>query len=251
MADSLSNPGSPAPAAPGIFPPTSWTLVERALASGEEARGAFDELLGRYWRPIFLYLRRNGRQVAEAEDQTQSFFAHLIEKRLLERVRTRQVRLRAFLRGVLEHWLANDARTAAAKKRASGVMLDIASAEAWLATCADEPPGAAFDRMWALDRLEAAWGRLSAECRQAGRGWAADALAGQVGLGSSGEPAAIRELCVRHGVDENRMSVALHRARKRLRELILDEIRRTSETAEEAEAEFRELLGLMGGPAKG
>lgn len=219
------------------FPATAWSLVERAIADPQDA--ALNELVGRYWRPIYVYLRRTNRQIAEAEDLTQGFFVHVLEKQLLERVRPREVRFRAYLRGLLEHFLANEARLARAAKRGRGFTFDIAGAEDWLAANAAESPDQAFDGVWAVERLDVAIGRLRQELRQAGREWVADALLAR----SEDDAASVSELARKHGVSENVMSVALHRARKRLRELLLAAVTEAVGSREEAVAELTAMLG--------
>jgi RNA polymerase sigma-70 factor (ECF subfamily) len=230
--------------APGLFPATAWTLVQKAV-SGEEL-SARNELLTRYWQPIYVYLRRGGRSPTEAEDLTQAFFVHLLEKNLLERVRLRQVRFRAYLRSVLEHFLANEARLARSQ-RPKGATFDIAGAESWLAGSTQEPPGTAFDRVWAVERLQAAVARLRAELTHAGRAWVADALISRVGLGTAADATSVKELALQHGVSENQLSVAMHRARERLRELILEEIRDSVSSQEEADDELNALFAALRG----
>ena len=69
------------------FPPTAWTLVQQAGGGDAASRDpALNELAQRYWRPIYVYLRYSGRSSADAEDLTQGFFIHLLEKELLARV---------------------------------------------------------------------------------------------------------------------------------------------------------------------
>ena len=146
---SVSPNPEPAPAA-GLFPATGWTLVARAVNGADGAQqAALNELLQRYWRPIYIYLRRSGKPEAVAEDLTQGFFAHVLEKNLLERVHLRHVRFRGYLRGVLEHYLANESRRNGAQKRKGAVSLDIAGAESWLATAPTDSAESAFDRFWA------------------------------------------------------------------------------------------------------
>jgi len=234
------------PAAPGLFPATAWTLVQRAMDAADGAQPtALNELCERYWRPIYIYLRRGGRPGTEAEDLTQAFFVHLLEKQLLERVRVRQVRFRAYLRSVLEHFLANEARLGRAQKRQGAVTFDVAGAESWLAACPQESPETAFDSMWAVERLNAALGRLRQELRHAGREWVAEALMSRAGFGAAGSADSVRDLAGRHGVSDNQLSVALHRARARLRELILDEIRDSVSSPEEAAEELRDMFAVL------
>jgi RNA polymerase sigma-70 factor (ECF subfamily) len=229
-----------------LFPATAWTLVERALeGDGDAGEAALNDLMERYWRPIYVHIRRGGKPAAEAEDLTQAYFAHLLERRLLDRVRVRRVRFRAYLRGVLEHFLANEARTASARKRSGGRRLEIGAVEEWLACDAPGPSAAAFDTRWALERLESAVRRLREELRTSGREWVADALLRRVGFGAAPAPAAVRELAAAHGVGENQMSVALHRARGRLRELILEEIRDSVGSDAEAAEELNEMFAAL------
>jgi RNA polymerase sigma factor (sigma-70 family) len=246
MSDAEAVP-EPQGEAPGLFPATAWTLVQRAVSGADGQQAARNELLERYWRPIYIYLRRGGRPAAEAEDLIQAFFVHLLEKQLLERVRLRQVRFRAYLRSVLNHFLANEARTAAAQKRRGGISLDFASVESWLAGSPHESPEAAYDRMWAVERLQAAVARLRGELSSAGRGWIADALVQRSNLGETPSAPSVKELAARHGVTENQLSVALHRARERLRQLILDEIRDSVSSPDEATDELNSLFAALRG----
>lgn len=214
MADPLPGDSTNSPPAPGLFPATAWTLVQRAVDGADGAQqAALNELLECYWRPIYIYLRRKGRPVAEAEDLTQMFFVHLLEKHLLERVRLRQVRFRAYLRSVLQHFLANEVRLAGAKKRRGAITFDIAAAESWLAASLQETAETAFDGVWDVERLETAFARMRQELKNAGREWVADALTQRVGLGAAAGPAAVGDLSRQHGVSDNQLSVALHRAR--------------------------------------
>jgi RNA polymerase sigma-70 factor (ECF subfamily) len=68
----------------GGFNSIRWTLVP--AAAGEETTPsqsyqALSELCRIYRRPIYLFLRRNGRSPADAQDLTQGFFADLIADR--------------------------------------------------------------------------------------------------------------------------------------------------------------------------
>lgn len=220
--------------------------MQRAVLADEEVRGAaLNELAGHYWQPIYVYLRRTGRSMADAEDLTQAFFVHLLEKSLLDRVRIREVRFRAFLRAVLENFLANTARTAHAQKRYAGFTFDVSEAEHWLAACDQATPEAAFDSMWAVERLEVAFTTLRNELRSAGREWIADALLERIGM-TTVEPASVRELSQRHGVSENQLSVAMHRARERLRKLLLADLCGAAATPEEAADELAALFAALG-----
>jgi hypothetical protein len=68
------------------FETTHWSLV---LAAGRgadtAAHAALETLCGRFWFPLYAYVRRRVRGVEEAQDLTQEFFARLLEKQVLAR----------------------------------------------------------------------------------------------------------------------------------------------------------------------
>ena len=66
------------------FATTHWSIV---LAAGdierEDAQGALAQLCESYWYPLYAYVRRRGYSVTDAQDATQAFFTHLLEKQSL------------------------------------------------------------------------------------------------------------------------------------------------------------------------
>src|SRR5262249_2032346 len=94
----------------GLFTSTRWTMVLDAGESqtpADEALRALSELCRIYWRPIFLFLRRQGSNPDDAQDLTQGFFAHLIESRAYARADPEKGRFRSFLLGALKHFVAH------------------------------------------------------------------------------------------------------------------------------------------------
>jgi RNA polymerase sigma-70 factor (ECF subfamily) len=68
------------------FPTTRWTLILSARQSPEMRRAALEELLGRYWKPLYLFARYKGVGIDDAQDAVQGFFAHLLERDFLARL---------------------------------------------------------------------------------------------------------------------------------------------------------------------
>lgn len=56
-----------------IFMTTRWTLVGEAVSGGDEesAQRALGDLFRIYWQPLYRFLRRNGKNVEDAEDLVQ------------------------------------------------------------------------------------------------------------------------------------------------------------------------------------
>src|SRR6188474_2776986 len=82
------------PSTPARFGTTHWSMV---LKAGEGADEALIKLCRIYWPPLYAYIRRRGHAVHEAQDLTQSFFAHILENRALEAVAPTKGRFRSFL----------------------------------------------------------------------------------------------------------------------------------------------------------
>ena len=73
----------------GAFPPTHWTVL--AAAKGDvstERRAALSFLAGRYWKPVYCFVRRSGSDEERAKDLTQEFFAFALGNELEWRMKT-------------------------------------------------------------------------------------------------------------------------------------------------------------------
>jgi hypothetical protein len=76
------------PTRDGSFASTRWTVVRQAADSqtaSQHASSALSELCQIYWRPVYVFLRRQGIPQHDAQDLTQGFFADLIESRAYAR----------------------------------------------------------------------------------------------------------------------------------------------------------------------
>src|SRR3954454_16020549 len=162
----------------GLFASTRWTMV---LDAGEsqtppnEALSALSELCRIYWRPIFLFLRRQGSNPDDAQDLTQGFFAHLIESRAYARADPDKGRFRSFLRGALKHFVAHARAHDRTQKRGGGMFLGqldtaaIAEADAGAVTLQAWSAERVYEREWAETLLRQALDRLAEECALAGK----------------------------------------------------------------------------------
>ena len=104
----------------GQFASTRWTVVLAAGASAvssAHALEALSELCRIYWRPLYLFLRREGIGAEDAQDLTQGFFAKLIRDRTYFRADREKGRFRSFLLGALKNYVANEAARAGRQKR--------------------------------------------------------------------------------------------------------------------------------------
>jgi RNA polymerase sigma factor (sigma-70 family) len=231
------------------FATTHWTVV---IAAGQSqtplARAALDELCQAYWYPLYAYVRRRGHSPEDAEDLTQEFFRTLIEKEYLKSADRDKGRFRAFLLVALQRFLANEWDRARAQKRGGGVAavrLDTSAAE----TRYQVEPGTdvnaerVYDRGWAMALLAKAMSRLRAEFVHAGRAdefeQTKECLTAD--RGSLDYPS----LAARTGMSEGALRVAIHRLRKRFREVFREEVANTVPDPLEIDGEMRHLMAAL------
>src|SRR4029434_6307597 len=162
----------------GLFTSTRWTIVLDAAESQtppDEALNALSELCRIYWRPIFLFLRRQGSNPDDAQDLTQGFFAHLIESRAYARADPEKGRFRSFLLGALKHFVAHARAHDRRQKRGGGMILGpldtAAIAEGDVRAVVSQAWSAEriYEREWAETLLRQALDRLAEECALAGK----------------------------------------------------------------------------------
>ncbi|MEO8125493.1 MAG: sigma factor [Bryobacteraceae bacterium] len=231
------------------FPTTRWTLIVAAGDSDrKEARSALVSLCENYWYPLYAYLRRCGYAEDQAQDLTQEFFIRVLEGRYLDRADPERGRFRSFLLTSLKFFVADEADRDRAHKRGGGMVvpLEFSSAEERYQRepAHDETPERIFERRWALSVLDRVVERLRNEFVQHGRSEHFERLKVFL-LGHSDAPyaALAREMKTSEGA----LKVAVHRLRKRYRELFRQEIADTVADPAEVESELRFLAGALTG----
>jgi RNA polymerase sigma-70 factor (ECF subfamily) len=215
-----------------------------------EALDALSELCRIYWRPIFLFLRRQGSNLADAEDLTQGFFAHLIESRAYARADREKGRFRSFMLGALKHFLAHARAHDRAQKRGGGVIVgpldtaSIAEADARAAGATNWTPEHVYDREWAETLLRQALDRLAQECALAGKEELFEQLNSH--LSATSETAIpYDELSVRLGRPSATLRSDVARLRSRYRAILREEVGGTVADTSQVDAELRHLCEVV------
>ena len=230
------------------FTTTHWSVVLEAQGESPAAQEALEKLCRTYWRPIFAYLRRQGRSPEEAEDMTQGFFAELLERGSLSAVRKEKGRLRSFLLGGLKYFLANEQRRAMAIKRGKGqrlIPLEEFRADDRIEMEPSDPKTAEmiYERRWALTVLERVLSRLKDEYVAADNAALFDSLK-ELLPDEPGSPSQA-EIAARLGMTENAVRQAFYRFRQRYQALLREEIANTVATPGDIEDELRHLIAVL------
>jgi len=220
------------------------------IAAGDphrkETQSALVSLCENYWYPLYAYLRRRGYPADQAQDLTQEFFIRMLEGRYLDRADPEKGRFRSFLLTCMKFFVADEEDRNRALKRGGGAVLplELSSGEELYQRepAHDETPERIFERRWALSVLDRVVERLRCEFVQHGCPEHFDRLKVFL-LGQSDAPysALAREM----NTSEGALKVAIHRLRKRYRELFRQEIADTVADPGEVESELRFLAAAL------
>jgi RNA polymerase sigma-70 factor (ECF subfamily) len=232
------------------FATTHWSIV---LTAGRDARDVADDALSAlcqtYWYPLYAYTLRRVGDVDEAQDLTQSFFAHLLERRVLAVADPQRGKFRAFLLTAMKNFLANEWDKARAKKRGGTTIrlsLDFDSAQSRYTPepSHDVTPERLFERQWTLTLLDRVLDRLQTELAAKNKECHFEVLRDYL----TGDPQspdyvdAAGEL----GITPAAAKQAAYRMRKQYRRLLRAEVAETVADPTDVDDEIRSLFESLG-----
>jgi RNA polymerase sigma factor (sigma-70 family) len=220
------------------------------LSDAAAAADALAELCQIYWPPLYSYLRRRGHDAEDAQDLTQGFFMHLLERHDVRKADAARGRFRGFLLTALKRYAINEHERAAAARRGGRhvrLSLDFEEAERTYALDRrdDETPDRVFDRKWAGIAIERALQRLRDEGHDAGKAAVTDRLLPY--LTDAGALPSYRDVAGSLGLTEGAVKVAVHRLRQRFGAILRLEVGETVLAPEDIDDEMRELIRAVSG----
>jgi len=241
--------GSPLKQAPRKFEATRWSLVIQTRSADEKvARRALSDLCAIYWYPIYAYARGWGKSHEDAEDLIQGFFQTVLRREAFEKARADRGTLRSFLLVSFKRYCHQEHDKATALKRGGGAeafSFDADQAEEdWAAEPAgEENPESLFDRRWARALLESVLETLRCEHEARGKGEYFEIL--RLHLNPSDRDESYSSSARALGISTSGAKVAVHRLRKRYRELLIEKVRDTVEDEDMVEEELRSLFAAL------
>ena len=231
------------------FVTTRWTQVLASRGNSEQARQALSDLCAAYYAPVVTFLRSEGRNEETARELAHEFFARVLERQSLGGADPVAGRFRSYLLGALKHFLANRRVRESRQKRGGQIThepilngtdtrvgIDIVDHSV-------STPDKLFDREWAFSILKRALAVMRKDAVANGtlhqfqilKPW----LTGELGGRSQAQSA--QEL----GISEGAARAAVHRLRRRFRELVKAEIAQTVNDPAEVAEEMRHLIEAL------
>jgi RNA polymerase sigma factor (sigma-70 family) len=226
------------------FHTTRWTLVSQSSGDDTASKQALCELCAGYYAPVVAFIARSGFEESRARDLAHDFFARLLTSSQSLKPDRERGRFRSYLLGAVKHFVSDALDRERSRKRGGGAEV-LHLTETGQAGPKDEglTPDRAFDRQWAHTVLERVVQSLAAEFDANGKS-ATFALIKPWLTGDEGE-ATQAQTARQLEMNEGALKVAIHRLRKRFRELIRAEIAHTVGDEAEAREELAHLLAAM------
>ena len=223
------------------FNTTHWSVVLAAKGDNTRAHAALSELCQSYRKPILRYIEgavrtNNVYGRLSAEDLTHDFLVYLLEARLngeglFERVQRREGRFRVYLLKAVQFFLSDVRKRELAAKR-GGQIVHVPVHDDIPQTGEDE----LFDREWAQTMLDRAIALL-------GDTPAIQMLLPVLTHEMTAEVS--KQLVAKLGKSESAVKVALHRLRKKFRQLVREQIAHTVESEKEIDTELDYLIRAL------
>ena len=242
-----TTPSGPLPESPGKdFRTTRWTQVSRAKADSPDGRHALAELCNAYYEPVAAFLRYELRDADAARQLAHDFFAHMLAGGTIAHAGQERGRFRSYLLGAVKHFLLHQREAQRRLKRGGGVQnLSLNDTEVGAVPDARVlSPDAAFDQQWALTILAHALEALRNECAAEGRAdFFEQVKPWLTGDSAHGDQVA---LAARSGMNAIALKTAVHRLKRRYRQLLKAEVAGTLDDPAQVEAEMRALFAALG-----
>lgn len=238
------------------FRTTRWTQVLAAIGASSDAKHALRALCEAYYGPVLTFVGRYRAGHDDARDLTQEFFAKLLEGNGLKGVERTRGRFRSYLLGAVKHFLSDQVDRTLAEKRGSGQSpqslhasqnngrserqgqgpLDVVDPHGF-------PPDSYFDRLWALAIVERAMSILQSESLARGATEQFEVLRRWLIPAGDGATASLAARSL--NMTDGAFKVAVHRLRKRFRQLVKDQIASSVDGPEAFQGELDYLIQAL------
>lgn len=232
-----------------VFATTKWTRVLEARGDTPDAKAALSDLCAAYYAPVFAFTRRNAPDEDAARELTQEFFVRLLARNGIDNVDPQRGRFRSFLLGAVKHFLADMRDHTHRLKRGAGQALESIDAGTdttpglQLADAGAPSPDREFDRKWAFTLLARALDTLAREHKDGGHHDQFETL--KLWLTGDTESISQADAARQLGLSEGAVKVAIHRLRRRFREVIKSEIGQTVSERAQVGEELSHLLEAL------
>ncbi|HUT31716.1 MAG TPA: hypothetical protein VMX13_18150 [Sedimentisphaerales bacterium] len=233
----------------GEFATTQWTAIGQIRSAEARKEALIDDLLRKYWKPVYCCLRHKGYDNEQAKDLTQGFFHEVVLGReLIQQADRARGRFRTFLLFALERYLKSAHRKKTAKKRLpqhNRIRLEQTDPADLPQPVDGLSAGECFNYTWVSALLDKMLAEVEQQCRQHKLDLHWNLFCDRVvqPIMEASEPPSMAELCQKYGIDGTAAASNMLVAVKRRFQTALRQHLRESVSSDEAvNEELRELM---------
>jgi RNA polymerase sigma-70 factor (ECF subfamily) len=235
------------------FLTTHWSEIFNARTTDEiRQKVVMDNLLRKYWKPVYCCIRYRGYDNEQAKDLTQDFFQEVVlNSNLIQQADPQKGRFRTYLLTILKHYLISVHRKEYARKRMPQTPIQVLESndlpdlpEARLSMGAEQ----AFNYAWATQIIDEVINQVEQQCRKTNKikHWQIFHAKILNPIIKNRPSPAHKELCEKFGIDnETKASNMIITVKRSFRRALEDQLRRFVRADSEVEEELTELLGAV------
>jgi len=234
------------------FLTTHWSLIKHVQSDEDKNHALISLLLGRYWKPVYCYLRRKGYDNELAKDRTQGFFHEIVLNRsLLQRADQSKGRFRALLLHTLDQYLINEKVKERAKKRSpkgrliSFEVTDLLTLPQMISSMTPED---CYNYTWLSYLLERVLKEVKGDCLSDGLDlhWKVFHERVVIPILDDSPTPSLKEICEKYGIeDEKKASNMIITVKRRFQTVIRKHVRDTVANEDEIDDEVQELFQYL------
>jgi len=232
---------------------TEWSVIELIRDGSKPSSVALiNDLLKKYWKPVYCYLRRKGYDNEQAKDLTQGFFQEvMLERSLIEHAEKSRGRFRTFLLTALQQYVAGVHRKQATQKRSPKgelIGLDELEVSEQLEAPAQFSPEQSFNYAWAAQLLDCILAEVREKCRADGKMLHWQVFHDRVlqPIMENAAPPSLAQICQRYNIDSPvKASNLIVTVNRRFQAGLKRHIRRSVVHDCDVDSEIRELMQIF------
>ncbi len=235
------------------FQTTCWTEISNARTLDEtRQKETVNELIRKYWKPVYCYLRRKGYDNESAKDLAQGFFYEIVLGRdLFERADQKKGRFRTFLLTALERYAIDIYNKETAQKRSpKGQMIPLETIDIadTLEVQSELTPEQFFHYTWASEVLNQILNKVKSQCCATDMETHWEVFQAKVitPIIDGTDTPALKDMCLEYGIEnEAKVSNMIFTVKSKFRSAMGRHLRQFVESDSEVEDEFKEIFNIL------
>ena len=235
------------------FLTTRWSIIENVGTSDDDKnRALISLLLGKYWKPVYCYLRRKGHDNEQAKDLTQGFFHEVVLGRsLIQKADQSKGRFRSFLLITLNRYLITAKTGQAAQKRipkSKLVPLDVTDLPELRQAASELTPEDSFNYAWVSALLAQVLQEVEVKCHEDGKTVHWHIFHDRIlePIMEKTEPPSMKEICRKYAVEnEAKASNMMVTVKRRFQTVLRNHLRSLVVSEDQVDEELAEIIQFL------